>query len=95
MPLPDDERIVALANDLLKQFDTLFGLHPGFRAGPRQGRDAHRRLHSRGGRAPAYARSARYEAKHSGDRAVLQLDRHPDDSRQHCGRQPARHGDPL
>lgn len=31
MPLPQDERIVALANDLLRQFDLLFGLHPGFR----------------------------------------------------------------
>lgn len=31
MPLPQDERIVALANDLLQQFDTIFGLHPGFR----------------------------------------------------------------
>jgi catalase len=31
MPLPDDERVVALANDLLKQFDTIFGLHHGFR----------------------------------------------------------------
>src|ERR1700761_5500267 len=31
MPLPNDERVVALANDLLKQFDLLFGLHPGFR----------------------------------------------------------------
>ncbi|HEY1987194.1 MAG TPA: catalase family peroxidase [Terracidiphilus sp.] len=31
MPLPKDERVVALADDLLKQFDQLFGLHPGFR----------------------------------------------------------------
>lgn len=31
MPLPQDERVVALANELLQQFDTLFGLHPGFR----------------------------------------------------------------
>ena len=31
MPLPSDERIVQLANDLLKQFDAIFGLHPGFR----------------------------------------------------------------
>lgn len=31
MPLPQDERIVALANDLLAQFDTIFGMHPGFR----------------------------------------------------------------
>ncbi len=31
MPLPQDERIVALADDLIKQFDQIFGLHPGFR----------------------------------------------------------------
>lgn len=31
MPLPQDERIVALANDLLGVFHTLFGPHPGFR----------------------------------------------------------------
>jgi catalase len=31
MPLPQDERVVDLANDLLKQFQTIFGVHPGFR----------------------------------------------------------------
>jgi catalase len=31
MPLPSDEKLIALADDLLKQFDTLFGMHPGFR----------------------------------------------------------------
>jgi catalase len=31
MPLPNDERVVALANDLLAQFHKLFGPHPGFR----------------------------------------------------------------
>src|SRR6202050_4597256 len=31
MPLPQDERVVALANDLLQQFHTMFGPHPGFR----------------------------------------------------------------
>lgn len=31
MPLPNDERVVALANDLLQTFDSIFGLHPGFR----------------------------------------------------------------
>ncbi len=37
MPLPQDERIVALANDLLAQFDTIFGVHPGFRAAHAKG----------------------------------------------------------
>lgn len=31
MPLPNDERVVALANALLAQFDAIFGVHPGFR----------------------------------------------------------------
>jgi len=31
MPLPDDERVIALANSLLAQFDAIFGQHPGFR----------------------------------------------------------------
>lgn len=31
MPLPSDEKLIALGNDLIQQFDTLFGQHPGFR----------------------------------------------------------------
>lgn len=31
MPLPSDEKLVALAQNLLNQFDAIFGLHPGFR----------------------------------------------------------------
>jgi len=31
MPLPSDERVVQLANDIIARFDTIFGLHPGFR----------------------------------------------------------------
>jgi catalase len=31
MPLPSDGKIVALGEQLLQQFDILFGLHPGFR----------------------------------------------------------------
>jgi catalase len=31
MPLPTDEKILALSQELLQQFDTIFGLHPGFR----------------------------------------------------------------
>jgi catalase len=31
MPLPSDEKLITLGNDLLKEFDTVFGLHPGFR----------------------------------------------------------------
>jgi catalase len=31
MPLPSDDKIIALSQDLLRQFDAIFGLHPGFR----------------------------------------------------------------
>jgi catalase len=31
MPLPTDEKLLKLSHDLQKQFDTIFGLHPGFR----------------------------------------------------------------
>jgi catalase len=31
LPLPTDERIIALSQDIIQQFDTIFGLHPGFR----------------------------------------------------------------
>jgi catalase len=37
MPLPNDQRVVALANDLLQVFDKIFGLHPGFRAAHAKG----------------------------------------------------------
>jgi catalase len=37
MPLPSDERIVKLANQLLAQLDTMFGLHPGFRTAHAKG----------------------------------------------------------
>ena len=31
MPLPSDEKLLALSSDLLQQFETIFGQHPGFR----------------------------------------------------------------
>ncbi|MBN9616497.1 MAG: catalase [Acidobacteriales bacterium 59-55] len=31
MPLPSDEKLLALSNDLLQQFETIFGQYPGFR----------------------------------------------------------------
>jgi catalase len=31
MPLPSDEKLLKLSQDLQQQFDTIFGLHPGFR----------------------------------------------------------------
>ena len=31
MPLPTDEKILALSNKIIAQFDAIFGVHPGFR----------------------------------------------------------------
>jgi catalase len=31
LPLPTDEKLIALSQELIQQFDTIFGLHPGFR----------------------------------------------------------------
>jgi catalase len=31
MPLPTDEKLLALSQELLQKFETIFGLHPGFR----------------------------------------------------------------
>jgi catalase len=31
VPLPTDEKLIALSHDLLRQFDAIFGLNPGFR----------------------------------------------------------------
>jgi catalase len=38
MPLPTDEKILALSEKLLQQFDTIFGLHPGFRPAHAKGK---------------------------------------------------------
>ncbi|HTR38762.1 MAG TPA: catalase family peroxidase [Bryobacteraceae bacterium] len=31
MPLPSDEKLIQLGNELIHQFDAMFGVHPGFR----------------------------------------------------------------
>src|ERR1017187_6218903 len=31
MPLPTDEKLLALSNELIQQFEAIFGEHPGFR----------------------------------------------------------------
>jgi catalase len=38
MPLPTDEKLLALSQDLFQQFDTIFGLHPGFRPAHAKGK---------------------------------------------------------
>src|ERR1700745_266552 len=31
MPLPTDDKLIALSQDVIQQFDNIFGMHPGFR----------------------------------------------------------------
>ena len=47
MPLPSDEKLVALRQGLLEQFDTIFGLHPGLSTGPCKGCHAVRNIFAR------------------------------------------------
>jgi catalase len=37
MPLPSDEKLIALSEEILKQFEAMFGSHPGFRPGHAKG----------------------------------------------------------
>jgi hypothetical protein len=37
MPLPNDEKLIALSGEILKQFEAMFGSHPGFRPGHAKG----------------------------------------------------------
>ncbi len=59
MPLPNDERVVALANDLLAQFHTMFGPHPGFRPAHAKG------LMLRGTFRPASGATSLTKAEHT------------------------------
>ena len=44
MPLLSDEKLIQPGNDLIKQLDTVFGLHPGFRPAHAKGTPATVRL---------------------------------------------------
>ena len=41
MPLPTDPKILALSQDLISQFDAIFGMHPGFRPAHAKGTMLH------------------------------------------------------
>ena len=38
MPLPNDEKLIALGEEVLKEFETIFGPHPGLRPVHTKGR---------------------------------------------------------
>ncbi len=58
MPLPNNEKIVALANDVLAQFHKMFGPHPGFRPAHAKG------LMLRGTFRPTHAAASLTKAPH-------------------------------
>jgi len=37
MPLPNDEKLIALSEEILKQFEAIFGSQPGYRPGHAKG----------------------------------------------------------
>lgn len=90
MPLPSDEKLIALSEDLLKQFDTIFGLHPGFRPPPCKGRHAGGDIHSLTRCRLANSGGSHHPAVYSCNRTVLQFHRSPLYPRQRSERKPAR-----
>ena len=77
MPLPNDERVVALANELLQIFDKLFGLHPGFRAAHARGQMLTGTFTPSHEAAMLEQCAALLTRKHARERAFFKLHRHP------------------
>ena len=75
MPLPSDEKLIQLGNDLIPQFDTIFGLHPGFRPAHAKGVLLTGTFNPSAGGRVTHASAAHHARFDSGNRAVLQLDR--------------------
>jgi hypothetical protein len=74
------ERLTELSEELLQQFDTIFGLHPGFRPAHAKGAMLTGSLHLRP--APTTSPRTLYPAGiDAGDRAFLEFDRPSADSR--------------
>ena len=80
MPLPTDEKLIALSEELLKQFDAIFGLNPGFSAGACEGHNADRDVYAFDGCRFAYECAAYCAGVDAGDGAILKFDRSPTDS---------------
>ncbi len=76
MPLPTDEKLIALSQDVLQQFDTIFGLNPGFRPAHAKGIAADGDVHAFGGCGYADEGAAYCAGVNAGDSAILGFDRH-------------------
>ena len=82
MPLPSDEKLIALSQDLLKQFDTIFGLHPGFRPAHARGVMLTGTFTPSPDARFANTGASHYPQLHTGHRAVFQFHRPASDSGQ-------------
>ncbi len=73
MPLPNDEKLIALSNDLIQQFDTIFGLNPGFRPAHAKGAMLTGTF-TPSSEASSLTRAPHVEGVYAGYGAVLELD---------------------
>ena len=81
MPLPTDEKIIALAQDLVQQLDAIFGLHPGFRPVHAKGAMLDGNVHAFLRRRVAYARASHQSGVDPGNCSLLRQHGHSDDTR--------------
>lgn len=81
MPLPSDEKLIQLGNELIHQFDAMFGVHPGFRPAHAKGVLLTGSFTPFSGSRVVDASPARESLFHACLGKILQWDRHPDDPR--------------
>ena len=75
MPLPSDEKLLALSKDLLQEFDNIFGMHPGFRPAHAKGAMLTGTFHPRAQRRCAHPCTPRAARVDAGQRAIFQFHR--------------------
>ena len=74
MPLPTDEKLIALSEELIATFDEIFGLHPGFRPAHAKGVLADGNVYAGGCCGEALEGSALCAGVDAGDGAVFGFD---------------------
>ena len=82
MPLPADEKIVALSNQILQKFEAVFGAHPGFRPAHAKGIMLNGTFYAHTGSGFAQQGTPSEPAVHAGHGALLQLYRDSSDTGQ-------------
>ena len=95
MPLPTDEGLIALSEELLQQLDTIFGLHPGMRPAHAKGALLTGTFTPAPGSRLHHSRPSYPAGINPGDRALLELNRPSADFRQRSQCESARNCDSL